>query len=295
MWIRSIQVVLYIFHCIRLGARPWRFFQLNAGYFNNSKGIFSKLDLNQRIPPRWRLDQYRDTGTETPSRFPVFVKPEWGQNSVGVRCAHNQRQLDRIRATRDPHKKMGWLIQEAARGKREFEVFLVAGAEPGSRAVLSVTETVNSTGKTFPVNGIYNTSTRYRNMDQELSESQLKGLWDHLSQMDPFRIARFGIRADSLTELTEGRFQIFEINLFTPMPLILLADNVSATEKLRSMNEITRALARLTGTLESRSKEDAIFFRKLLAHRQNTSRTQDRLTDPGPESAKTVLQKGASL
>ncbi|MCY4472850.1 MAG: hypothetical protein OXC07_08580 [Kistimonas sp.] len=280
-------------HCIRLGAKPWHFFRINACYFNSNKGIFSKLDLNQRIPAHWRLEQYRDTGTEKPARFPVFVKPEWGQNSVGVCCAHSQQQLDRIRAARSPEKRIGWLIQEAAAGKREFEVFLVSETQPGAWAVLSVTETINAENNRFPVNGIHNGNTRYRDITWEMSAEQLDSLWHHLSTMDPFRVARFGIRADSLTDLSEGRFQIFEINLFTPMPLTLLAENVSLPQKLRSMNRITTAFARLTGALEPRDKDTSIFFRKVLAHRENKAATV--ASTPRPKHGKTVLHKGASL
>jgi hypothetical protein len=65
-------------------AFPWRFFKLNSQFYNTKLKIFSKLDMDKRLPEQWKLTQYIDDGTVQPAHFPVFVKPEWGQNSKGV-------------------------------------------------------------------------------------------------------------------------------------------------------------------------------------------------------------------
>ncbi|WP_281647228.1 hypothetical protein [Parendozoicomonas sp. Alg238-R29] len=298
MLIRSLQVLLYIFHSFRLGAKPWKFFQLNAEYFNEGKGIFSKLDIDQLIPPRWRLAQYRDTGRERPKTFPVFVKPEWGQNSVGIRKAGSQVQLDQIRSTR-PGGSMPYLIQEAASGEREFEVYLVPDAGTETYSILSVIETLNTTGEKFPVNGIHNSETCYRDMTGSLSTEQLEKIWQHLKSVGPFRIARFGIRANDLENLVAGEFHIFEINLFIPMPLVLLAENVSLKRKLKIMNRMTIQFARMTNTLPEKDKYSSVFFRKMVAHRENqTMASRLAAQEPALQEAvirKRVAHKGVSL
>ena len=299
MLIRSLQVLLYVFHCLRIGAKPWRFFQLNAEYFNRKKGIFSKLDIDQLIPARWRLAQYRDTGVEMPESFPVFVKPEWGQNSVGIRRAGSQVQLDQIRGMR-PSGNMPYLIQEAALGKREFEVYLVPEAGTGEFSVLSVTETLNSTGEELPVNGIHNRDTQYLDVSDQLSEEQKQSLWKHLKQVGPFRVSRFGIRADNIESLVDGDFQIFEINLFIPMPLMLLATNTSVSHKLKAMNHLTIQFAQVTATLPEETKGISVFFRKMVAHRENqTMAAKFSPLKPAMQEVsvtrKTALNKGGSL
>ena len=55
--IRFLLIFWFIYYALRHGAFPWRFFQLNAPYFNSSKGIFSKLDIDNCIPDDWRLAQ----------------------------------------------------------------------------------------------------------------------------------------------------------------------------------------------------------------------------------------------
>jgi hypothetical protein len=35
------------------------FFQIHAKFFNSKKGIFSKYEIEKRIPERWRLKSYR--------------------------------------------------------------------------------------------------------------------------------------------------------------------------------------------------------------------------------------------
>ena len=260
---RSLLVLTYIWHCIRLAARPWKFFQLNAGYFNNAKGIFSKLDMDQRIPSQWKLAQYRDNGQVIPESFPVFLKPEWGQNSAGVVRADSLEALQENRASRKGDDQP-YLIQESAQGSREFEVYLILSDESKDRfATLSITEVTNTSGDELPVNGIYNKQTYYQDISGSFSSDQLQQLWSHLKQVGQFRTARFGIRADSLNDLASGQFKIFEINLFLPMPLVLVSNNVSRLEKLRLVYRLTRQLAAVTRTLPEQRKTHSIFFRKL--------------------------------
>ena len=260
---RSLLVLTYIWHCIRLAAKPWKFFQLNAGYFNQAKGIFSKLDMDQRIPAQWRLAQYRDNGQVVPESFPVFLKPEWGQNSAGVVRADSLEQLQENRASREGNDQP-YLIQESAQGSREFEVYLILSDKDQNQfSTLSITEVTNNSGDELPVNGIYNKQTHYQDISGGFSEEQLQQLWNHLKQAGQFRTARFGIRADGINELVAGDFKIFEINLFLPMPLVLVSSNVSRLERLRLVYRLTRQLAAVTRTIPEQRKTHSIFFRKL--------------------------------
>ncbi|MGY0217754.1 hypothetical protein ACWJJH_10270 [Endozoicomonadaceae bacterium StTr2] len=275
---RSLLVLFYIWHCIWLRVRPWLFFQLNADYFNNAKGIFSKLDMDQRIPTRWRLNQFRDNGVQQPESFPVFIKPEWGQNSAGITRADNQIELDTARAART-EADLPYLVQESAPGKREFEVYLITSELTSDQfATLSITEVTNTSGEDLPVNGIYNKQTSYRDISAELSYGQMQQLWDHLKTVGYFRTARFGIRADSVQDLVAGEFKIFEINLFLPMPLVLHCENTTATQRLGMIYRLTYQLAAVTGTIPERKNRKSIFFRKLFGKKSTASTSSEIAT-----------------
>ena len=97
--LRPLLVFWLIAYSVYYRTRPWNFFQLNSDYFNGEKNIFSKLELNQYIPFRWRLRQVVDDGEIVPE-FPVFVKPEWGQNSHGVSSVKTLDELCSIRLKR---------------------------------------------------------------------------------------------------------------------------------------------------------------------------------------------------
>jgi hypothetical protein len=72
-------------------SKPWRFSQLNKKYFNEEKGIFSKLEIEENIPLKWKLKNLLIKSNKDISSlkeeitkkfsFPIFLKPEWGQNS----------------------------------------------------------------------------------------------------------------------------------------------------------------------------------------------------------------------
>ncbi|MGI9281695.1 MAG: hypothetical protein ACR2PX_18980 [Endozoicomonas sp.] len=263
MIIRSLLVLGFIWHALRQRVKPWLFFQLNADYFNDAKGLYSKLDMDESIPRRWRLNQSLDTDGIKPEHYPVFLKPEWGQNSAGVIRIDNEIQLEAARANRNP-ESVPYLIQDGAQGKREFEVFVIRSLDSTKCfKTLSVTQVLNTSSDSHPVNGIYNSETFYLDKTHELDREQTDHLGLHLSQAGPFRMARYGIRADSIEALSKGEFKIFEVNLFLPMPLVLLSKNLGTFEKLKQVGQLTHQLAEVTGEIPGAQERKAIFFRKL--------------------------------
>jgi len=250
-------------YCIRFGVAPWRYFQLNAPYFNEQRDMFSKLDVDKRIPKQWLLEQFMDLDSREPKQYPIFVKPEWGQNSQGVVRVDNNWQLARLREQRTAHHPF-YLIQQAAPGKREFELFMIPSqGDLQEFSILSVTETCNRGPEELPVNGIYNQDTYYQDCASRLTEHQLEKIWGHLKQMGNYRIARYGVRSDSLEALVAGRFHVVEINLYVPMPLILLADEMSLRKKLTFIQKAMKQLVWVTKAIPSTQQRKSVFFKKL--------------------------------
>ncbi len=273
MIIRIYQVLAYILFCIWQRVAPWKYFQLNAPYFNEQRGIFSKLDTDLLIPEAWKLPQSLDLGGYQPPQYPVFVKPEWGQNSFGIQRADNSQALNTIRSNRKDSTG-NYLIQQAASGKREFEVFVIPSPQKSSSqknnqpAVISVTETLNNSEDLYPINGIYNTATSYKDLTPELTPKQIKQLWYHLSQIGNFRLSRVGLRANSIEAMIKGEFHIIEINLLYPMPLMLLSHNRTWREKNRFSLQAMWHLAAISKTIPTSHPKKSIFFTKLKsAHR----------------------------
>ncbi|WP_299735271.1 hypothetical protein [uncultured Endozoicomonas sp.] len=261
--------IAYLLHCLRLKAKPWHFFKINAAYFNDDKGLFSKQDINQLIPSRWRLHQEPDNGVSKPTRFPVFVKPEWGQNATGVCRVDNQHQLEQIRLNKK-HQPIPYLIQESAAGHREFELYLIRSDESVDQFLtLSITEVINTSGDALPVNSAYSAHTFYIDLSSQFSSKQLDELWQHLKTISQFKMARFGIRADSIENLLEGNFKIFEINLLLPMPLALLSENIEIPGKLALACLFAKHLAQVTKTLPEKKSQKSIFFQTFFGKKGN--------------------------
>lgn len=242
---------------------PWRYFQLNASYFNDTKGIYSKQDINDLIPETWRLNQTIDNLIFKPDCYPVFVKPEWGQNSKGIVRADNYEALEYIRIQRTT-AAVNYLIQDAAKGNIEFEVFVIPCATtPEQYAMFSVTQVHNNSGDQYPINGIYNQQTEYLDITPQLSGENIEVLWGYFKSIGNFRISRFGVRANSIESLIAGDFKVIEINLFLPMPLVLLTKNTTTMRKINLALQCTWLLAKITKTLPIQEKEPFIFFRKI--------------------------------
>lgn len=266
--IRILTVFWLIVYSARYLTRPWNFFQLNGKYFNSAKNIFSKLEINSHIPERWRLPEVVDDGSIVPD-FPVFLKPEWGQNSHGVAAARNLIELNVLRRQQQKKFRGGvkFLLQNAASGKREYEIFYLREVHNLSQcAVLSLTETLNESGGDLVVNGINNPDSRYCHRTDELDETERHRLWAMVGAIGFFRIGRVGVRADSIQALLAGNFKVIEINIFIPMPLVLLDKGITWRRKHRFIRTSMDAAAKLAATQKRNTRRHPIFFRKLLAH-----------------------------
>jgi hypothetical protein len=251
-------VFWYMLFCVRTGARPWRYFQLNAPWFNTEKKLFSKLEMDARIPEQWRLPQTPLDEHSQPSSWPVFLKPEWGQNAKGIFLAENARTFEQLHPQL-LNSKVPYLIQNAATGDREFEIFMIRRhADGDDLAVLSITETLNNKEESWPINSILNTDTRHRHI--QLDDKELQHLHHHLQQLPGFRIARVGLRADNVKAMIEGDFQIIEINLFVPMPLILLDGNIPLKTRHQFIHDAMLKLAQLTRSVPLSQARKSIFW-----------------------------------
>ncbi len=264
--IRPLLVFWLIVYSVRYRTRPWNFFQLNGQYYNARKKIFSKLDLDQYIPLPWRLTQCIDNNNDIP-KFPVFRKPEWGQNSHGVVVVESELELQHIRS--NSSKNSTFLLQECAKEKREFEIFYLRSAENlNEHALLSVTETTNRGNVRLPVNGVLNKDSFYHDITSLFSGDDLRLLWHMMSTIGFFRIARVGLRAHSIQELLAGEFHVIEVNVFLPMPLMLLDEQITWSEKQHFIRESMQVAALLAKTIVYKQKRYSIFFRQLIAHYQ---------------------------
>lgn len=264
--IRILLVFWLILYSLRYRTRPWNFFQLNRKYFNLKKNIFSKLEQDEHIPSKWRLLQNIDDGRIIP-KFPVVIKPEWGQNSNGVVIARNLEELEQNRQER-PSGGVNYLLQQIAPEKREFEFFYIRSVQNIDRyAVASLTETVNFSGEELVVNGVHNGNSAYKDLRLRLSEKELCHFWEMVKSIGCFKIARIGMRADSLEKLLQGEFHIMEINIFLPMPLMLLDRGKKFSEKYAFIKESMKAAALLGANEKVTPKSrQPIFFRNLIAH-----------------------------
>lgn len=238
---------------------------MNSDYFNEDKGIFSKLEMDSLIPEKWRLRQEPYDDKRVPDGFPIFAKPEWGQNSMGIVRLENARQFQDF-APRVRRSAVPYIVQQAAVGRREFEVYYLRSPEVTDNCeAFYVTETINRSGTDHPINSVNNPDTSYRDITATFTARQRQKLWELVRDIGRFRVARVCLKADSRHDFLKGCFKVVEINLFLPMPLVLLADNVGAGTKLQLVGQLTDTMARLVAYLP-KGRRKAIFFRKVLAH-----------------------------
>jgi len=257
-------ILWYIFSCVRQGVKPWLYFQLNADYFDSQKKIFSKLRIDQDIPEQWRLPQSVLTAETKISQYPVFVKPEWGQNSYGIQVLHSDVELAMFKQT----KPENYIFQQAATENMEIEIFYIRKAKTDDYAVLKVVRVHNAAADANPVNSIHNHYTRYQDVSDQLSRADKEKLWAYLKTMGYFRFARVGLKTNTMAELLQGQFHVIEINAFAPMPLHLLDPTLSRKAKHQFISHSMPELVKMTAEIPKEQVRKRIFFNVVRRHYQ---------------------------
>jgi len=259
-------VFWFLWACMRHRALPWNYFQLNSMFFNKEKGIFSKLDMDTIIPHRWRLEQYYYDPDHPPKAYPVFIKPEWGQNSNGIIRANNENEYRGFQGV-SKTQNMPFIVQNAASGEKEFEIYYLRSPDNHDNYdFLSVTEVTNTCLKSHPINSIHNPCTGYVDITKTLSAKELQTIWSLLKNIGEFRVARIGLKANNIKEIFNKKFYIIEINLFLPMPLVLLAENVDSCEKKKIIKLTMLLAAKLVKNIPKNETGENIFLKKTKAH-----------------------------
>lgn len=260
-------ITCYIIWTLRYGIPPWRYFQLNATFFNAKKGIYSKLELDQYIPKKWRLNQIYLTDKTPPNHYPVFLKPEWGQNSYGIKLVHSLAEFKQACMQLQDHP-VPYIVQSLAKGKIEYELFYIQDSEQKQNiATLTITQVVNNAQKN-PINAINNKHTSYRDITLEFSQIEIQMLKIHLAELPNFRFARVAIKADNKDDLLAGNFSIIEINLFAPMPLNLLDVSHNKPHIINFIRINMQLLAKLSSKIPKEDFKPFIFWKKVRLHYQ---------------------------
>jgi len=263
-YIRISLFLWYLWACLRYWVIPWNYFGLNSRYFNKKKGIFSKLDMDSVIPARFWLRQTYYDPDKPPRRYPVFIKPEWGQNSNGIVSVHNKKGYQAFQKRIDD-ADMPFIVQDAATEKKEFEIYYLRSPDNNDNcAFLSITQVTNTCKKHHPINSIHNPCTVYTDITQTFSSKELQAIWFSLRQIGRFRMARVGLKAADRMGILKGEFHIVEINLFLPMPLVLLTENVGLVEKNMIMKKTMSLAARLAKAIPKKESGKYIFFQKFI-------------------------------
>ena len=255
----------YVFWSFRLLLSPLRYFQLNAKYFNENKGIYSKLDIDKYIPKQWLLKQkYLDEGN-IPEIFPVFIKPEWGQNGNKVFFIDSKEKFCSI-CNKIKNDKITYIVQEFAAGSKEFELFYIQDPDNKKEYItLTITQTINNVEKN-PVNSIHNNNTKYKDITGNFTKEQMATIKDNLSLLPRFKIARVGVKSNTKEDLVSGNFSIIEINLFTPMPINLLDIDYSKTMQKEFIKENMYYLVKLSASISKSDFKKFILFKKIVYH-----------------------------
>ena len=258
---------LVIYHfllaCLRNKVLPWRFFQLNKRFFSEEKGMYSKHIINEMIPVQWKLKSLEslDISAMKKMNFPIFIKPEWGQNAAGVICIPERSQVDDILQTRH-FDDYYYIVQESANMQYEYDIFYIRSAENNNEySIFTITQLCNLEEKN-PINSIHNKNTSFKDITHSFNKKQKDIIWKYMEGIASFSIAKIGIMTNSSQDLLKGKFKVIEINLFTPLPLNILDTKYSKKEVTEFIKETAECLSLIVKKIPKNQSSKNIFWSK---------------------------------
>lgn len=272
--IRIKIVIYFIYYSLLQGIHPWRFFQINADYFNEQKWIFSKYEIEKNIPTKWKLNDYILNLNDSKSKweekitsnfsFPLFLKPEWGQNSHGIFRVDEKKYLKEVLKK---IKKLDtpYICQELANYEKEYEVLYVRSKNQiGSFSIFSITETINTSWEKHAIQWI-NHGSKYRDITNKFSKEELKEIENKAKTIWNFNLARVWIKANNPKWILKWDFKVFEINIFVPFSLNLLDETISKENRHEFLKSFVKALAHTTKKVTNKKPKN-IFWRMTIRH-----------------------------
>jgi D-alanine-D-alanine ligase-like ATP-grasp enzyme len=268
--IRYALIFHCIISCIKLRVAPWKFFQLNREFFCEKKGMYSKKHLNEIIPKKWQLKFLPAINEKDIKKlhFPVFAKPEWGQNANGIIRIDSGLDIPQAQE-KISQSKIDYIIQEAATEEKEFDIFYIRSAENYKNYdLLTIAQLESNTQESFPIHSAYNKNSIFKDISSKFSTEEKKILWNFMEEIAQFYIARIGIKAESKAHLLDGKFKVIEINLFTPMPVNLLDKSLSKKQIQKFIQESMYSLAKNIKNIEEQNISKNIFWKKCKKHYQ---------------------------
>ena len=171
-------VLYYIYYCFKIWTKPWKYFQINAKYFNHKKWIFSKYEIESHIPDKWKLqncsikfpmNHLSKIELEDQLWYPFFLKPEWWQNSHWIYVINNQDELQ-SRLLNISQYTTEYIAQKSAEYDNEFEILYTIDPDNDERIkIFSFVESKNNSWSKNCINGIHG-STTYHDVLFQLKE-----------------------------------------------------------------------------------------------------------------------------
>ena len=234
-----------------LEGNPFYFYATNPGIETGGLLIESKYDILKKIPRTYLPETALvDLSKIKLTKFPVIIKPNFGERGVSVEKIESQEDFKRYKKN-NPHDRE-YIVQEYVDYPLELGVFYYFDPKTKQGNISSVTikEFLSVTGngkstikelmeqnfraeyqlerlsksidiKQVPKKGEkielepignHNRGTTFLNGEHLITDKLIK-VFDELSkQIEGFHYGRFDLRGESMEEIYKGNFKVLELN-----------------------------------------------------------------------------------
>lgn len=267
-----------------LERNPFYFYAVNPGIETGGLLIESKYNILQKIPKKYLpKTQLVDISKITLTKFPVIIKPEFGERGVSVEKITCKEDFERYK--KNNSQERNYMIQEFIDLPVEVGVFYYVDPKTNKGTISSITIkkflSVEGDGKSS-IEELMEKQVRHSQQIERLAQNidlkrvpqkgeqvllepignhnrgttfldgnhlitpQLIKVFDELSsQIEGFYYGRFDIKAESFEALEQGEFKILELNGAKSEPTHIYHPNYSMRKAYQSLFSHWRAMHRI--------------------------------------------------
>lgn len=196
---------------------PTNFLNLNHKHLEIKKGIYSKHKLNQIIPNKHKLisQPLKKFISKPEINFPIILKPDWGESSLGIKKVNNKINLDKL-INNKQIKIEKYFVQQFNQFNIEYDIVFLKNQITKNIEISEIT-TVSTTNKD-KITGI-NHNSNYKNITSQFSKTEIIKLQNNLNWLNKnFNSGKITLKSNSNKELLNNNFKVIETNILFPLP-----------------------------------------------------------------------------
>ncbi len=295
-------LMYYFYYSFKNRISPLKFASVNMDLKSIKKGYYSKHKLNKNIAKKNLLKSYLINKNlsilenikkiESNFKYPLILKPDWGESSIGVKKVENRYRLNLLLKIISK-TNIKFLVQKFSNLKYEIDILYVN--DNSKKLIIDITQVKNPfiigngrdnlkiliennfkkyKNELLNLNKIFlnkiikknkivyltkinsmNYGSKFINIIDKFSNKEKEIILKNISKFENFKFAKITIKTNNYKDLILGNFKVIETNILFPLKSSLISNKIKKETKIEIKDYIKKLIP-----IVKHSKNNISFF-----------------------------------